>query len=151
MEKEWILANTGANGHFGVFNFYPSQTAAVADQARANAWVGWGPYEPMTFDDYLAAERAHYLSRPTKEITGDEWVRMLEVLPPKHWIQQPSYNSFLLSEHTSGPYTSQYVALGCAADGHHERYYTRLVDATDRTTWIQPDYDGSDARPVEED
>ena len=34
-----------------------------------------------------------------------------------------------MSEHVSGPYTYQYVA-------YQERYFTRMVDATDRGTWI---------------
>jgi hypothetical protein len=37
-----------------------------------------------------------------------------------------------MSEHWSGPYTSQYVSC-------EGRYFTRLVDATDQSTWITRD------------
>ena len=40
--------------------------------------------------------------------------------------------SFLMMEHRSGPYTAQYASF-------QEKYYTRLVDATDETTWITVD------------
>lgn len=86
-------------------------------------------YEPITYEAYKAAERQYYLSRPLEEISEDRFNEAYEVLPPRAVRNADGVFRFLMSEHWSGLYTSQYAAF----KGKH---FTRLVDASDRSTWI---------------
>jgi hypothetical protein len=124
-----------------IWGHYSTAEAAAAKADEANAYwqhiaetQGTPPrsYEPMSFEDYLQAERQFYLSRPLEEITQEKYREMLEVLPPNKWHQAGGLERFLMSEHWSGPYTSQYAFC----DG---RYFTRMVDALDQSTWITRD------------
>ena len=56
----------------------------------------------------------------------------LECLPPLKWHRENGVERFLMSEFYSGSLTHQYARIGdlCGC---------RLVDATDRTTWITRD------------
>jgi hypothetical protein len=138
METEYVLASTDP---LRLFNFYPTLAAAEADNERANTEYGPADYRPMTHDDYVAAERLYWIGRPAVEITADTWMEMLEVLPPMRWIQETGYNSFLMIEMASGPYTCQYVRIGTGRD---VKYYEKMVDAYDRSTWMPP-------QPTDED
>jgi hypothetical protein len=124
-----------------VWSFYPTAEAAAAKADDANTYAKriadtqGAPlkhYEPMTYEAYKAAERQFYLSQPLKEITEQRFNEAYEVLPPKAVRNADGVFSFLMSEHWSGPYTSQYAA-------YQGRHFTRLVDASDRSTWITRD------------
>ena len=86
----------------------------------------------MTYEAYKAAERQFYLSRPLEKITEDRFNEAYEVLPPKAVRNADGVFSFLMIEHWSGPYICQYAS-------YKGRYFTRLVDASDRSTWITRD------------
>jgi hypothetical protein len=135
VKNEYVLANVTRPG---IFNFYPTEEAARADMERANTenFCGWGPYEPMTYDAYRTLEEAIYLRDPAEEITEEQWYYFLEVLPPDNLETRPGYTSFLLSEHQSGNYTSQYVAVG---RGDERRYFTKTVNALLPSTWLTED------------
>src|SRR5262245_6446303 len=119
-----------------LWSFYESLEAAAFDAEEANAYskhlekhgLPASHYEPMTYEAYEAAERQDYLTQPLEEISAERYEAMLSVLPPEHW-EHGRLERFLLSEHWRGPYTSQYAA-------YRGRYFTRIVDATDTTTWI---------------
>lgn len=116
-----------------IFNFYHSVETAGADLARANGgeykhFRNGQQYEVMNYEDYKVAEKRFYLDRPDSEITKEKFHEMLNVLPPKHWTNSGGFESFLMIEHYSGPFTEQYFRRG-------DRYFVRLVDATDKTTW----------------
>ncbi len=132
---DYVLAT--ADGR-SLFNFYETPEAAQADMARANGkdFADFGPYEPMTYAEYERRNRAFWLSDPAVEITADKWEYALEVLPPMRLEQQPGFNSFLMSEMTSGVFMQQYVRYGY---GETARYFTRMVDASDRSTWMKRD------------
>jgi hypothetical protein len=124
-----------------VWSFYPTLEAAAAKAEEANAYSkrvadtqgeAQRPYEPMTYQDYKAAEHQFYLSRPLKEISEERFNEAYEVLPPMAVRNADGVFSFLMIEHWSGPYTSQYAAF----NGKH---FTRLVDATDPSSWITRD------------
>lgn len=125
-----------------VFNFYPSLENAAADAGRANGeeWKTFrgsrlhdGRYAPMTWDQFVQAQRTFYLADPPVQITVEKYWKMLECLPPDHYESHGSLVSFLMCEHYSGPYTHQYVKRG---HGDQTTYWTRMVDATDRATWM---------------
>lgn len=147
------------------FNFYPSLEHAAADADRANgkrcrcghvftdadavrpfdgrkiidcSVCGKSSYpdhtyEPMTWDEYRKAQRDCYLGDVPVQITREKFNYALEVLPPDAFEHKGNIISFLMCEHYSGPYTSQYVAKG---HGHATTYWTKMVDASDRSTWM---------------
>jgi hypothetical protein len=123
-----------------VYAFYPTAEAAAANAEDANAYnkrleQHGAParcYEPMLYDDYKQAERQFYLSRPLEEIGENRFNEAYEVLPPKAVRNRDGVFSFLMSEPWSGPYTSQYAE-------YNGRHFTRLVDATDPSSWITRD------------
>jgi hypothetical protein len=60
----------------------------------------------MRYEEYKAKDRKFYLSRPAEKITADKFLEMPDVLPPKKCENTGDFESFLMSEHWSGPYTS---------------------------------------------
>jgi hypothetical protein len=135
MDMDYVLASLHPPS---VWNFFPTAEAAAAKADEANAYSkrlaeqqGAPPrhYEAMTYEAYKAAERREYLSHPLQEITEETYREAFEQLPPEQFGFAGGLESFLMSEHFSGPYTEQYVA-------YQGRYFTRMVDATDRSTWI---------------
>jgi hypothetical protein len=121
-----------------VFNFYKTKKDAEADLTRANSnefsiWNNQGPYSVMTYDEYSAGERGIRLSEPEAEITEEKFRYYLEVLPPLKWTSTESFESFLMSEFTSGSYTQQTVRRGF---GENARYFAKIVDACDKSTWM---------------
>jgi hypothetical protein len=82
-----------------------------------------------TMKEYEDRQRKYYLDMPLQEITEEVWDDMLNVLPPLQWVTINGVNEFLMSEFMSGPYTSQYARK-------EGKYYTKIVDAYDKTTWI---------------
>lgn len=130
-DYEFVLARVGA---LGIWNFYPSMEAAELAAPAINAKEAPEQYAPMSYADYKAAERAQLLGDEPTEITADRFHEMLEVLPPMKWEHRGSFQSFLMSEFLTGVYTSQYAQRG---HGESATYWTKLVDATDRSTWMK--------------
>ena len=113
-----------------IWNFYPTVEAARADMERANSSDPNRKYEPMDYSAYKAKERSAMLDEPAKQITAEKFMEMLEVLPPLKWEQGAfGFESFLMSEFWSGPYTHQYARRG-------DTYWCKMVDAYDRSTWM---------------
>lgn len=132
LDYEYVLANVAK---LAVWNFYPTLEAAAADAPRAHAERFCDAvYTAMTWADYKAAERAHYLEPEPEEITEDRFMEMLEVLPPMAWHQGYDFESFLMSEFQTGTYTRQFARRG---HGDGAKYYTRIVDASKRDTWMK--------------
>lgn len=86
-------------------------------------------YEIMTFDEYLKRQREKMISGPVTEITEERFYEMLDVLPPMKWCTIDGVEMFCMLEMYTGTYTNQYAKIG-------DKYYTAMVDVTDRTTWI---------------
>lgn len=88
-------------------------------------------YKAMSFNDFKSLERKYILDQPLKEITEDDYNEMLNVLPPRAWTRICDIEMFCMSEFYTGTYTNQY-----AKDHRIGKYYTKLVDFCDRSTWI---------------
>ncbi len=128
LDYEFCLAATDC---LGIWNFYPTMDAARADMERANASDPKRTYAPMEYSAYKAHERTKMLEDGPQEITREKFMEMLEVLPPLKWEQGAfGFESFLMSEFWSGPYTHQYARRG-------DTFWCKMVDATDRTTWMK--------------
>lgn len=131
MDYEFVLARVGA---LGIWNFYPTMEAAQEAAPVINAKEAPEQYQPMTYADYKAAERAQLLGDGPEQITAEKFMEMLEVLPPMKWEARGDFQSFLMSEFMTGVYTSQYAQRGY---GDTATYWVKMVDATDRSTWMK--------------
>lgn len=87
--------------------------------------------EAMTYEEFKKREREHILSIPMYEISEEEFYEMLNVLPPIGWICHKNVEIFCMSEFYTGSYTNQY-----AHDKNTGKYWAKLVNYTDKSTWI---------------
>lgn len=87
--------------------------------------------EIMLYSEFEKFKRDNILSKPLKEITEKEYNEMLNVLPPLHYVTRNGITMFCMSEMYTETYTNQY-----AYDSKNNKYYTKLVDVKDESTWI---------------
>lgn len=113
--------------------FHQEKQARRCSACGKLTWPSAGEYVPMTWDDFVKAQRDCYLADGPVQITRAKWWEALEVLPPDEYEQHGNLVSFLICEHYSGPYTSQYVKRG---HGEAVTYWTKMVDSRDRLTWM---------------
>jgi len=88
-------------------------------------------YSIMSWAEYKQAQKAYLLSGELKEVTAEQFDDALNVLPPTHWVTHNNVEMFCMREMYTGTFTSQY-----AHDKVTDKYYTKMVDVTDRSTWI---------------
>lgn len=88
-------------------------------------------YVAMTYDEFKKQERERLLSLPLHEITEERFYEMLNVLPPIKWTRRDNVEMFCMSEMFTGTYTDQY-----AHDHNTGKYFCKLVDLFDESTWI---------------
>lgn len=87
--------------------------------------------EIMLYSEFEKFKRDNILSEPLKEITENKYNEMLNVLPPLHYITRNGITMFCMCEMYTESYTNQY-----AYDSKNNKYYTKLVDSKDESTWI---------------
>jgi Protein of unknown function (DUF1419) len=73
--------------------------------------------------DRVHAESCAMFRSPPVEITEEKFQEMLEVLPPKGWVNHGRTETFKLAEHTYGPITAIFCRIG-------EKYYTLKDDSS---------------------
>lgn len=83
------------------------------------------------FDIWLDKKTKSYTDIPMTEITAEEYNDQMDILPPICWCTIDGVTMFCMSEMTDGTITSQY-----ARDNRTGRYYTKLVDIYNKSTWI---------------
>lgn len=88
-------------------------------------------YKIMEYDYFKGEERKKLLKGKPKKTTKEKFWEMLEVLPPIKWCTIDGVEMFCMSEMWTGSYTSQY-----AHDKKTDKYYTKMVDCLDKSTWI---------------
>ena len=88
-------------------------------------------YVIMTYEEFVEAEKKYLLDTPLLEVTEEIFDDALNVLPPLKWCTHNNVEMFCISEMWTGTYTSQY-----AHDKKTDKYYTKMVDICDRSTWI---------------
>jgi hypothetical protein len=139
MEHEYVLATL--TPYPSIYGYYPSQEAAAVRAEAANAHAKHiaetqgtplEHYAPMLLSDYQQTERQFYLNQPLREVTEEKYHEMLEVIPPRYHGMHGGIQSFILGEHWKRPYAEQYASC----DG---RFFTRMVDTGDESTWITRD------------
>lgn len=88
-------------------------------------------FSVISFEEFQAMEKSKLISGEPEEITADKFNEMLDVLPPLKWCTIDGIEMFCMSEMYTGTYTNQY-----AHDKSSGKYYTKMVDACDKSTWI---------------
>lgn len=88
-------------------------------------------FSVLPFEVYLNKKNKSYTDRPIKEITEQEYNDALDILPPLLWCTIDGVTMFCMSEMYDGSITSQY-----ARDKQTGKYYTKLVDIYDKSTWL---------------
>ncbi len=119
---ELALVTSHLNNYGG--DYWKNQVEAITKKVQAGCKV-------MTYEEYKQLERNHLLSDKLQEIDADIFEEMLNVLPPIKWCTIGNVEMFCMSEMYTGTFTNQY-----AHDKHTNKYYRKLVDITDETTWI---------------
>lgn len=88
-------------------------------------------YKVVSYDEFIALERAAIINEPLQETTEEKFNEMLDVLPPLSWTSINNVEMFCMREMYTGTYTTQY-----AYDHKTDKYYCKMVDITDKSTWI---------------
>ena len=111
-----------------IYDFHENFAKAVIKLAELNKKEP-KVYSVMTLFDYNIREKAKWLTGKITKITKEQFWYALEVLPPLKWYDNGVLETFCMSEMMSGNYTEQYASF-------NDRYYCKMVDITDKTTWI---------------
>lgn len=106
---------------------YPDRAEAFTAYLKA---ANEATYEIMTWEEFKQRERDFILSDSVQEITEERYDEQLNVLPPLKWCTRRGIEMFCMSEMYTGTYTNQY------ADTHTGKFYTKMVDICDESTWI---------------
>lgn len=91
-------------------------------------------YKVMTFDEFLVLQKKYYCNELPVEIKKEEYYSQMDVLPPILYGSINNIDMFCMSEFLTGTFTSQYARIKLS-DGNY-KYYTKIVDVTDKKTWI---------------
>lgn len=104
--------------------YWKEQITACEKKIQAGCQV-------ITFDEFEKKQRKKLLSDKLTEITAEKFEDAFEVLPPLCWCTLDGVEMFCMSEMYSGTYTTQY-----AHDHRTGKYYSKMVDSEDKSTWI---------------
>jgi hypothetical protein len=88
-------------------------------------------FSVLPFELYIRKKNKRYTDMPMHEITYEEYNEQMNILPPIYWCTIDGITMFCMSEMYDGSITSQY-----ARDNSTGKYYTKLVDIYDKSTWI---------------
>lgn len=84
--------------------------------------------EIMTYSEYMERKRGFYLNQPIQEVSSEDWDSIYNAMPnaKKCSIDQVK---LITEESLDDIYAIQYASYGY-------RYYTKIVDGSDETTWL---------------
>ena len=91
-------------------------------------------YKVMTFDKFLVLQKKYYCNELPVEIKKEEYYSQMDVLPPILYGSINNIDMFCMSEFLTGTFTSQYARIKLSDKKY--KYYTKIVDVTDKKTWI---------------
>lgn len=110
-----------------VQNIYDTRQQATVSCEKLNQKEN--KYEIIDFPEYSKRERVKWVTGIITKITEKQFWEMLEILPPIEWYDNGLLETFCMSEMMAGNYTEQYA-------NYNGKYYCKMVDVTDKTTWI---------------
>lgn len=88
-------------------------------------------FKIMTWEEFERFQKKFLLGKELEEINAEIFYNMLDFLPPLYWTERNGVEMFCMSKMYTGTYAAQY-----AHDKRTNKYYTKLVDSADRSTWI---------------
>lgn len=88
-------------------------------------------YKVMTWKEFKQFQKSFLFDDELTEITAEVFEDILGVLSPLYWTEYNDIEMFCISEMYTGTYTNQY-----AHDKRTNKYYTKMVDSADKSTWI---------------
>lgn len=88
-------------------------------------------YKVMNYEEFKTLERSGILAIPLEKVSEECYQEMRDVLPPLCFSEHGGFEMFCMVEFYTGSYTMQY-----AKDKKTGTCYKKLVDFTDRSTWI---------------
>ena len=91
-------------------------------------------YKVMTFDEFFVLQKKYYCNELPVEIKEEEYYSQMDVLPPILYSSINNIDMFCMSEFLTGTFTSQYARIKLSDKKY--KYYTKIVDVTDKKTWI---------------
>lgn len=122
----YLYNNKGPNLTVAEYLSHPETRTFVSPKVLL-----WEELEPLIDD----ANRRQYTSKPAVPMSRENYLEMMEVLPPLNLGQQAGMEYFLFAERQTLNITSMYARIGQAC-------VTKYVDIYDRSTWITPsDFD----------
>ena len=138
-DLNYVLAATGEDGEVpSAWNFYPSlehaqkaKDAYEKQELSNHEYFSKRNYIPMSYDDFTKIQKNVYIKEPN-ETTEEEFQDSLECLPPRRWINNNLFHTFMMSEFTTGTFTSQYLH-----DKITNKYWHATVDAADKKTFLE--------------
>lgn len=145
--KHWVVDLTGDfPGHAQTVTYLDQQGREIAAYSNEQPIAEYlDIFEDRTgkrltlvsdarMDELLDQYHAKLVTDPA-EITKADFCDALEVLPPVNWTNAGGFEHFRMSEHYTGPITTQYGRIG-------EKYLSKRIDVTRRETWLRPsDFD----------
>lgn len=85
----------------------------------------------MDYVTYSRRRKEYLLAGEPVEIEKKTYEEAFDALPPLYWTRHGRMEMFCMSEKYEGTITNQY-----AHDLLTDRYYMKLVDAADKSTWL---------------
>lgn len=139
-DLNYVLATDGSNGFApSTWYLYTSMEEAIkAKEERldknheSHSTFMEKDYKPMTWDNFQKLQKEFWCKDGIQDSNEKYFNEALECLPPKRWINNDRYHTFLMSEHYTGSITSQYLL-----DKITKKYWYKLVDVTDKSTFIE--------------
>lgn len=84
--------------------------------------------------NFLYYKKKYYCNELPVEIKKEEYYSQMDVLPPILYGSINNIDMFCMSEFLTGTFTSQYARIKLSDENY--KYYTKIVDVTDKKTWI---------------
>lgn len=104
--------------------YWKEQITAYEKKIQAGCQV-------IFFETFKKMQKEKLLSDKLTEITAEKFEDAFDVLPPLCWCTIDDVEMFCMSEMYSDTYTTQY-----AHDHRTGKYYCKMVDSADKSTWI---------------
>lgn len=127
----FVLANKGGQGERpSILSYHNTLKEAEAAQIRLahDQCSVSDRLEAIPWKAFLERLRRFYLRDP-EEVSLEYWNLHLRMLPPLNWEVADGVERFMCPEFLDWNFTRQYARLG-------DRYFTRIVDVGDKSTWI---------------
>ena len=100
-------------GKPGIIDYVHPNTgkSAIGGKSLEEIRLEYPGAEVGNFSEVVDQQDAYWITDP-QEITEERWYEMLEVLPPVRWEAGDGYETFMLSERTSGNITAIFCRIG---------------------------------------